>query len=103
MTRSLLFPLLLLPLACLAGETTITQSHQTFDPDSVTLQPGDVLHFDNADDVKHNIHVSADGGPSEDLGLQKPGESVSYSFSKPGEYKISCSIHPKMRLKVLVE
>ena len=94
-------------LACLDGataaETTVTQSHKSFDTDQLSLQRGDVLHFENGDDVKHNLQLTGPDDATEDLGLQKPGETVDHVFSHPGEYHVHCSIHPKMRLKVLVE
>jgi plastocyanin len=86
-----------------AAETTVLQSHKTFDPDTLSLQRGDTVHFENGDDTKHSIQVSSADDATEDLGLQKPGETVTHVFSHPGEYRVHCSIHPKMRLKVIVE
>ena len=102
--RSLLPVMLLLHVgAAQCGETTVTQSHKAFDTDTVSLQRGDTIHFENGDDVKHNIQISGGGDGTEDLGLQKPGDTVDHVFTHPGEYRVNCSIHPKMRLKVLVE
>lgn len=86
-----------------AAENTVTQSHKSFDIETLSVQRGDVVHFENGDDVKHNIQVSGPDDATEDLGLQKPGDSVEHVFTHPGEYRVHCSIHPKMRLKVLVE
>lgn len=99
----LLIAALSLGMPVLAAETTITQTHKTFDPDVITVQAGDVLHFENDDDVKHNIQVTDANDVTQDLGLQKPGETVTQAFQAPGEYRVHCSIHPKMRLRVLVQ
>ena len=101
--RALMLSCLAFAALAQAAETTVTQSHKTFDPDSLTVRSGDVVHFENADDVKHNIQVSAPDDATEDLGLQKPGETVDHAFTHPGEYRVHCSIHPKMRLKVVVQ
>lgn len=66
---------------------------------------GDTLRFDNLDKVTHNITVKSAKGhvDTEDLGLQKPGKSVSHRFTVPGDYRVVCSIHPKMKLVVKVQ
>ena len=98
-----LLPLITLAPPAAAADATISQTHKTFDPDLVTLHVGDVLHFENDDDVKHNIQVTDTQDVTQDLGLQKPGETVTQAFQAPGEYRVHCSIHPKMRLRVLVQ
>jgi len=102
-TALLLSSVLALAMPVQAADATISQTHKTFDPDTVTIKAGDVLHFENDDDVKHNIQVSDANDVTQDLGLQKPGETVSQSFPAPGEFRVHCSIHPKMRLRVIVQ
>lgn len=86
-----------------ASTTTIAQSGQRFSEKSVDLKPGDTLNFSNQDDVSHNITVLNDDDDATDLGLQKPGETVSYAFDKAGRFKVRCSIHPSMKLNVTVK
>jgi plastocyanin len=86
-----------------AADTTVTQSHTTFDNDELSVKAGDTVIFANKDDVTHNIQVTDSSGSNEDKGLQKPGENIKETFAKPGEYKIHCAIHPKMKMKITVQ
>jgi plastocyanin len=95
--------LALLTGAAYAANTTVTQSHTSFDTDDIKIKAGDTVSFDNKDDVTHNIQVTNSDDDTEDKGLQKPGEVIKQTFAKPGTYKIHCSIHPKMKMKVTVE
>jgi plastocyanin len=86
-----------------ASPITIDQSGQQFSERSVTLKLGEALNFANKDDVSHNITVVNDDDDSADLGLQKPGETLSYKFDKAGRFKVRCSIHPSMKMVVTVK
>jgi len=94
---------ILIPLCAYAADTTVTQSHSTFDSDSVTVKAGDNVVFANKDDITHNIQVINDDGDVDDKGLQKPGENIKVGFTKAGTYKIRCSIHPKMKMTVVAQ
>jgi plastocyanin len=86
-----------------AADTTVTQSHTTFDMDSATIKAGDTITFSNKDDVTHNINITNPDGDNDDKGLQKPGQDIKASFPKAGEYKVHCAIHPKMKMTVTVQ
>jgi len=86
-----------------AADSTVTQSHTSFDTDEITVKAGDTISFINKDDVTHNIQVTDSDDNNDDKGLQKPGETIKETFAKPGEYKIHCAIHPKMKMKVTVQ
>ncbi len=86
-----------------AATTSVDQSGQQFSQKSVALTHGDTLTFSNRDDVTHNISVVYDDDDATDLGLQKPGESLSYKFDKAGRFKVRCSIHPSMKMTVNVK
>lgn len=86
-----------------AAESTVTQSHSSFDVDEVTIKAGDTINFANKDDVTHNIQVTNADGDTDDKGLQKPGELIKAAFPAAGEYKVHCAIHPKMKMKVTVQ
>jgi plastocyanin len=87
----------------LAADTTVIQSHTTFDVDAVTLKAGDTITFSNKDDVTHNIQVVNSDGDVDDKGLQKPGVNIHASFPKTGTYKVRCAIHPKMKMTVTAQ
>lgn len=95
--------LMLLAGVAVAAETTVTQSHTTFDVDSASIAAGDTLVFKNADDVTHNIQIVNADGDVDDKGLQKPGQEIKAPFSAKGDYKVRCAIHPKMKMTVTVK
>jgi cytochrome c peroxidase len=82
---------------------TIDQVGQQFSEKSVTLAAGDTMQFTNRDDVTHNINVVNDDDDDTDLGLQKPGQVLTYKFDKAGRFKIRCGIHPNMKMSVNVK
>jgi plastocyanin len=86
-----------------AANITIDQSGQQFSEKSAGLQPGEAITFANKDDVSHNITVVNDDDDAADLGLQKPGENLTYKFDKAGRFKVRCSIHPSMKMTVTVK
>jgi plastocyanin len=94
---------LLLAAGVRAAGVTIDQSGQQFSEKSVALKPGDVITFANKDDVSHNITVVNEDDDTADLGLQKPGQNLQYTFDKAGKFKVRCSIHPSMKLAVTVK
>jgi hypothetical protein len=63
---------------------------------------GTTVEFPNDDPIFHNVYSKTDGSEF-DLGLYKKGEQAhSYTFEKPGEVDIFCSIHARMNCIVLV-
>jgi cytochrome c peroxidase len=85
-----------------AKSMSVVQRGMALSPTAATLTKGDVLSFTNDDDVIHNIHIFGPGDDSIDLGLQKPGKSLSYKFDKAGSYRVRCNIHPSVKMSVVV-
>ena len=86
-----------------AGVVTVDQSGLMFSQKALGVTKGDVVMFENHDDVTHNISVfDADQEPT-DLGLQKPGATLKYKFDKSGRFTVRCSIHPSMKMTVAVK
>ncbi len=86
-----------------AAEIAISQANQTFSSTALNLHTGDRISFRNDDSVTHNITVKTAEGEAVDLGLQKPGGAVSYQFASKGSYRVVCSIHPRMKMVVIVQ
>jgi plastocyanin len=86
-----------------ASSLTIEQSGQQFSQKSAAVAIGDSITFANHDDVTHNINVINEDDEANDLGLQKPGEKLTYKFDKAGKFKVRCSIHPSMKMTVSVK
>jgi plastocyanin len=83
-----------------AATITVSQHGLVFTKTSVTLAKGDRIVFTNEDDVLHNIHIFGPGDEQKDLGLQKPGATLTYTFDKAGAYAVRCNIHPSVRMAV---
>ena len=85
-----------------ADDEQVLQIKQAFEPTALTVAAGAKVAYVNADDVNHNLHQNAPDGTSTDMGVTKPGEIVNLSFPSVGLYTITCSIHPRMKMKVTV-
>lgn len=95
---------LLAPLVAWAdtGLVVVDQHNLQFSAPTVTLRVGDRLRFTNSDRVNHNVLISM-GGVRTNSGLQKPGEPFEVPMVRAGTYQVTCGIHPRMRMTVIVE
>lgn len=80
-----------------SGGITITESGLAFNPTSVSVKVGDVVTFTNKDNAPHNVVV----GPT-DLGIQQPGQSVSWTADANSIVEVRCLIHPMMAAAITV-
>ena len=62
-----------------------------FEPAAITVPDGTTVTWTNNDNFTHNVRLLDDGGEVLDL---PPGESVSFTFTGPGEHRYDCSFHP---------
>ena len=70
-----------------------------FEPAAITVADGTTVTWTNNDNFTHNVRLLDDGGEILDL---PPGESVSFTFSGPGEHRYDCSFHPNDMSGVVV-
>jgi plastocyanin len=70
-----------------------------FEPAVITVPDGTTVTWTNHDNFTHNVRLLDDGGEVLDL---PPGESVSFTFSGPGEHRYDCSFHPNDMSGVVV-
>lgn len=72
-----------------------------FDPVVIEIEPGATVTWTNRDHFTHDVHLL---GPVQWRSRPvKPGESVSYTFAEPGEYRYQCAFHPQdMQARVVV-
>ena len=70
-----------------------------FEPAAITVPDGTTVTWTNNDNFTHNVRLIDDGG--EVLALP-PGESVSFTFTGPGEHRYDCSYHPNDMSGVVV-
>ena len=91
------------PAVAWAASFVISQHNLQFSQSTISIHQGDTLSFSNEDSVSHNISVRGGGDDdTDDLGVQKPHDVVSYKFTDKRVYSVVCSIHPGMRLRVVV-
>lgn len=84
-----------------AGIVTVDQKGLTFSIQHLDVKKGEVVNFLNDDTTSHNIIVSGNGVML-NSGLQRPGVTFSAPFVKPGDYQVTCGIHPRMKMTVTV-
>jgi cytochrome c peroxidase len=88
--------------AAWAGTLTVDQKNLKFSVRELKIAKGDSIEFTNSDDTSHNITITG-AGFTANSGLQAPGRPFKAPFVKAGVYKVSCGIHPNMRMTVIVE
>ncbi len=72
------------------NEVNLPPSYR-FEPAAITVPDGTTVTWTNNDNFTHNVRLLDDGGDVLEL---PPGESVSFTFTGPGEHRYDCSFHP---------
>jgi plastocyanin len=86
-----------------ASDSVVSQKGRQFNPLSISLVKGGALVIVNDDgDLLHHAYVESDSF-NFDSGDQKPGTQTRVVFTVPGDFKVLCGIHPKMKLLVHVQ
>jgi plastocyanin len=62
-----------------------------FEPELISVPDGTTVTWTNHDNFSHSVRLIDDGG---EVLTMAPGESVSFTFSEPGEHRYDCSFHP---------
>lgn len=70
-----------------------------FDPQQLTVRPGDRIEWSNHDIAPH---TATDEAGMWDSGELRKGESRVLEFSQPGQFDYSCSFHPSMIGRITV-
>lgn len=85
-----------------------TQTHQImlsaheFEAWTFKPKPDDQIEITNHSDISHSIYITYPDGTVENLGVQTPGEKVSWIVPASGEYILQCWIHPVIRASLKV-
>jgi plastocyanin len=108
--RSLLAPtaalLVLLMLAAVsraenaAAPSIVMARDFMFAPSALTVTAGSTVTWTNKDDEPHTVVSQAGLFRS---GALDTGDSFSFRFDKPGTYRYTCSIHPRMVGTIVVQ
>lgn len=90
------------PLANATAPITVSQRDRHFNPDTLTIAVGTVVHIVNDDRVTHHVYVDSQAMKF-DSGEQPVGTTVDLEFDHVGTYQVLCAIHPTMHLAVTVK
>jgi len=91
--------LLALPALASAATQTVIIEGMKFQPESVTVKPGDKVVWQNKDVVPHTA-TAAGKFDSKNLG---GGQSWTWTAGAKGRYDYVCTYHPGMKGTVAVE
>jgi plastocyanin len=83
-----------------AGKAEVKIDNFSFAPTLLTVRAGTQITWTNGDDIPHTVVGDGHTFKSKVLGT---GEKFTFTAGKPGTYSYSCSIHPNMTGKVVVE
>lgn len=84
-----------------AEEIRITMAGSGYAPAVIEARVGDVLVFDNDDDVAHNVFIPTVGFAT-DLGKQDAFTQASMPLGKAGVFDVECVLHDHMHVRVVV-
>ena len=87
--------------AAYAATAQVDQKDLRFSVSQLIVAKGDFVTFLNSDDTSHNISITGPGF-SASSGLQAPGEPFRVQLVKTGAYLVTCRIHPRMKMTVVV-
>jgi plastocyanin len=92
--------LLAIAVPAFAATRTVRVDDNVFRPASLSISRGDTVRFRWVGDAPHN--VSRVRGPRfSTIGIRRSG-TVSRRLSRRGTYRLTCTIHPGMNLRVTV-
>ena len=83
-----------------ASDVEVKIDNFAFAPETITVAVGSSVRWVNRDEDTHNIVGDDKSFKSKALDTN---DEFSFTFSKPGTYSYVCSIHPRMKGKVVVE
>lgn len=86
-----------------SGGSTITIKNFGFQPDHLTVHPGQMVTVVNEDSVDHTVTAKAGSGATFDTGDLSQGQKTTITApTKPGTYPYFCRIHNFMQGTITV-
>jgi plastocyanin len=78
------------------GGVKVSLKNIQFNPNDVTVKPGQTITFTNDESIPHDVHKEsgpgADFASGPDGGMQQ-GDTFELKLDKPGTYKYVCHVH----------
>ena len=85
-----------------AGPVIMDQFAKAFVPETLFVRAGQPVTFKNSDDQQHNITVVRGRTGTRVLDIsQGEGDTHNHTFDQPGEYDVTCDVHPGMRATIV--
>lgn len=104
MRRSIVLAVLLGPVVTLAADGPIVvQLNKQFSVETLSVTRDTVVKFVNQDEFRHNISVHTPSGEIRSGIVQSPGDINGVLFDQDGLFRVTCLIHPQMRMSVVVK
>jgi len=97
-----LISLMLFPYIALAENVTVEVSHNSLEPASVSISPGDTVTFHNKVEMPGGHTIVADDGTFSSPDLAKD-ESWSHKFTETGTYHYHIKQHPDAKGEIVVK
>lgn len=83
--------------------TLMDQYALSFLPQLLVVRAGRTVEFRNSEEVSRNVRVVDVAADSTLFNVSTPqGEPYMHAFARPGEYTVTCDIHPGMTAFILV-
>ena len=83
---------------------TVVIDEFKFEPAAVTIHTGDTVEWKNDDFVPHTATADSEAQkPAFDSGTIDTGAAWRYVAQKKGTYNYSCTFHPNMKGKLIVQ
>jgi len=89
----------------LVSDNTVTIKDFAFTPQTITVNKGDIVRWENMDPAPHRIMFTDSSGrdTSAESGVLASYQSWSTKFESTGTYSYYCKIHPAMKGTVVVK
>jgi plastocyanin len=100
----LLLAVALAPAGAAPRPKTVKVGDLFFAPESLRIKQGTMVRFKWVGEQTHNVTKSSGPGrhfQSDDF--KGPGVHFKRRFKKPGRYRLICSLHPEMTMKLRVK
>jgi plastocyanin len=82
---------------------TVKVADDVYSPDSLSVSSGTKVKFNWTGSHKHNVvKKKGPGGSFASTITSADGVQFEHKFSKAGTYKIICTVHPEMKMKINV-
>lgn len=89
-----------------AGPAVTISGTSSFGTDEITVPAGETLTVTNASTFQHTFTEGEDGVEADNSRVNESiaaGDSVEVTFPEPGDYSVTCLVHPGMNMVVHVE